>query len=33
MKEDPKKFQEIVERTLKGQVFEGQQFDNVWIGK
>lgn len=31
MKQDAKKYQEIVEKTLKGQAFEGEQFDNVWI--
>lgn len=33
MKKDPKQFQEIVEKTMKGQPFEGHQFDKVWIGK
>lgn len=32
MKNDPKQFQEILSKTLKGQPFEGRQFDNVWIG-
>lgn len=33
MKQDPKLYQQVVEKTLKGQSFEGNQFDNVWIGK
>ena len=30
MNKDIKEFQSIVERTLKGQSFEGRQYDNVW---
>jgi ubiquitin-protein ligase len=31
LKSDVKKFKEVVESTLKGQSFEGRQFDNVWV--
>lgn len=31
MKEDEKKYQEIVKETLHGKMFDGEKFDNVWI--
>lgn len=33
MNKDPNEFQAIVEKTLKGQSFEGRNYDNLWIKK
>ena len=31
MNNDIKEFKAVVEKTLKGQSYEGRNYDNVWI--